>query len=109
MNKLISWFAQNAVAANLLMFGILLLGAIGYVNIEREAFPQMMSNTVNVSVVWPGAAPQEMEEQVIVRLEESLIDLDNIEHIRTTINEGQANIRVEANSKVEMAEFVNAF
>ncbi len=107
MDKLIDWFVHNPVAANLLMLGILLMGGIGYLNIEREAFPQVLLNTVNVSVVWPGAAPQEMEEQVIVRLEESLSDLDNIDHIRSIITEGQGTIRVEANSKVDMAEFVN--
>lgn len=107
MDKLIEWFVHNPVAANLLMLGILLMGGIGYLNIEREAFPQVLSNTVNVSVVWPGAAPQEMEEQVIVRMEESLSDLDNIDHIRSVINESQATIQVEANSKVDMADFVN--
>ncbi len=107
MDRLISWFAVNPVASNLLMVGILLVGIIGYANIEREAFPQVTSNTVNVSVVWPGAAPQEMEEQVVVRLEQSLTDLDNIEHIRSVVNEGSATIRVEANSKVEMTEFLN--
>jgi len=107
MDKLISWFAHNPVASNLLMVGILLIGVIGYANIEREAFPLTKPNTVNVSIVWPGAAPQEMEEQVVVRLEESFSDLDYIEHIRSVVSEGTADIRVEANSKADMAEFLN--
>jgi len=107
MDRLISWFAHNPVAANLLMVGILLVGVLGYANIEREAFPQTKSNTVTVSVAWPGAAPQELEEQVVVRLEESFSDLDNIEHIRSTVREGSASIRVEANAKIDIAEFLN--
>ena len=107
MGRLIDWFAHNPVAANLLMVGILLVGVLGYANIEREAFPQTKSNTVNVSIVWPGAAPQELEEQVVVRLEESFSDLENVEHIRSEVSEGSATIRIEANAKVDIAEFLN--
>ena len=107
MQKMIAWFAHNPVAANLLMVGIVLVGIIGYANIEREAFPLTSANTVMVSVVWPGAAPQELEEQVIIRLEQAFSDLDNIKHVRSTVNEGSANIRVEADSNVDMAEFLN--
>ncbi len=107
MKGLIAWFAHNPVAANLLMVGILLVGAIGYANIEREAFPLTRANTVVVAAIWPGAAPQELEEQVVIRLEQAMSDLDHVEHIRSTVNEGAANIRIEADSSVDMAEFLN--
>jgi multidrug efflux pump subunit AcrB len=107
MQKIIAWFVHNPVAANLLMIGIVLVGIIGYANIEREAFPLTSANTVMVSVVWPGAAPQELEEQVVIRLEQAFSDLDNIEHVRSTVNEGSASIRVEANSNVDMESFLS--
>ena len=39
MRKIIGWWANNTVAANLLMVGILLAGFLGFTAMEREAFP----------------------------------------------------------------------
>ena len=58
MDKLIAWFAKNSVAANLLMFGLLVAGVIGYLNVEREVFPIFEANQVEINVPWPGAAPK---------------------------------------------------
>ena len=106
MNGLIAWWARNPVAANLLMVGIVITGLLGFMNIEREAFPVVKANNVEVIVAWPGAAPQEVEEQIIVRVEEALTDLDNIDRIFASANEGSAYIWVRALGPVDMGAFV---
>lgn len=106
MNGLIAWWARNPVAANLLMVGIIITGLLGFMNIEREAFPVVKANNVEVIVAWPGAAPQEVEEQIIVRVEEALTDLDNIDRIFASANEGSAYIWVRALGPVDMGAFV---
>lgn len=106
MNGLIAWWARNPVAANLLMIGIVITGFLGFMNIEREAFPVIKANNVEVIVAWPGAAPQEVEEQIIVRIEEALTDLDNIDRIFASANEGSAYIWVRALGPVDMGAFV---
>lgn len=106
MNGLIAWWARNPVAANLLMIGIVITGFLGFMNIEREAFPVIKANNVEVIVAWPGAAPQEVEEQIIVRVEEALTDLDNIDRIFASANEGSAYIWVRALGPVDMGAFV---
>ena len=58
MHRLIAWWANNPVAANLLMVGILLSGLLGFLTMEREAFPAFEPNQVEIIVPWPGAAPQ---------------------------------------------------
>ena len=78
MERLISWWAHNPVAANLLMVGILLAGFLGFLVMERETFPVFEPNQVQIHVSWPGAAPQEVEEQILIRIEESLGGMDNI-------------------------------
>ncbi|WP_299771365.1 efflux RND transporter permease subunit [uncultured Pseudoteredinibacter sp.] len=107
MDKLIAWFAKNSVAANLLMFGLLVAGVIGYLNVEREVFPIFEANQVEINVPWPGAAPQEVEEQVVIRIEEALKDLDNIDRVNSFAAEGFGRIVVRALGQVDMAEFVN--
>ena len=106
MNGLIAWWARNPVAANLLMVGIVITGFLGFMNIEREAFPVIKANNVEIIVAWPGAAPQEVEEQIIVRVEEALTDLDNIDRIFASANEGSAYIWVRALGPVDMGAFV---
>lgn len=106
MNALISWWAKNSVAANLLMLGIILTGLLGYKNIAREAFPIIKAKNVEVIVMWPGAAPQEIEEQVIIRIEEALVDLDNVDRIYATASESSAYVMVRALGKVDMGAFV---
>jgi multidrug efflux pump subunit AcrB len=43
---------------------------------------------LEINVTWPGAAPQEVEEQIVARIEESVSDLDAIEWVRSRSQEG---------------------
>jgi multidrug efflux pump subunit AcrB len=107
MERLIAWWVNNPVAANLLMVGILLAGLLGFLSMEREAFPQVRPYQANIEVVWPGAAPQEVEEQIIARIEDRLEDLDLVNHIYSTATESMANIDVTTYPGVDINGFLN--
>ncbi|MBN7797488.1 efflux RND transporter permease subunit [Parahaliea mediterranea] len=107
MERLIGWWINNPVAANLLMVGILLSGFLGFRAMEREAFPQFVINQVQVEITWPGAAPQEVEEQVVMRIEESLKDLDSVKRVTATASEGYGRIDVSTWSYVDINDFLN--
>lgn len=107
MQRIISWWVHNPVAANLLMVGILLSGFLGFKAMEREAFPQIKSNQVSITVPWPGAAPQEVEEQIVVRIEEALQDVDLVHRIRSTATEGMAQVTVATYPNVDINGFLN--
>ena len=107
MQRLIAWWVHNPVAANLLMIGILLAGLLGFIAMEREAFPQIKPNEVLIQVPWPGAAPQEVEEQVIRRIEEAVQTLDQVDQINSVATEGMAEIRVSTYPNAEIYTFLN--
>lgn len=107
MDRMIEWFAKNTVAANLLMVGILISGFLGYSNVEREVFPAFAANQVEVNVTWLGASPQDVEEQIVIRVEEALSDLDHVEKITSFAAEGFGRIEIDAKGQVDMADFVN--
>lgn len=107
MERLIAWWVHNPVAANLLMAGILLSGLLGFLAMEREAFPQVKPYQANIEVVWPGAAPQEVEEQIVARIEDRLEDLDQVNHIYSTATEGMATIEVTTYPNVDINSFLN--
>lgn len=107
MERLIGWWVHNPVAANLLMAGILLAGLLGFLGMEREAFPQVKPYQANIEVVWPGAAPQEVEEQIVARIEDALEDLDQVNHVYSTAVEGMAEIEVTTFPNVDINAFLN--
>jgi len=107
MNKLIEWWARNSVAANLLMVGIFVAGIIGFTSMEREMDPQVRFPGLEIEVTWPGAAPQEVEEQIVARIEESVSDMDSIEWVRSTSSEGYGGVYILAEQQVDFTQFMN--
>lgn len=104
---IIAWWAANGVAANLLMLVAIVGGIIGYLSMTREVFPTASFSGATVSVAWPGASPQEMEEQITVRIEEAVSSVDGIETITSTSREGSAFINIEGTRTVDMQTFIN--
>ncbi|MCF6263641.1 MAG: efflux RND transporter permease subunit [Xanthomonadales bacterium] len=107
MHALISWWARNSVAANLLMVGILFAGYFGFTSLEREMEPQVRFPGLQIMVSWPGAAPQEVEEQIVSRIEESVRDLDAIEWVRSSSGEGRGEVYILAEQQVDFTQFMN--
>ena len=91
----IAWFARNGVAANLIIFVIAVAGILTIPTIKKEVFPEFSSDTISISMVYRGAAPEEVEEAVIVRLEEAIQGLDGVKRIRSTASEGSGSVIVE--------------
>jgi len=107
MNRLIAWWANNHVAANLMMIGIFLAGIIGFNSMEREMDPQVRFPGLYIGVNWPGASPQEVEEQLVARIEESVSDLDAIEWVRSTSRESNGAVYILAEQQVDFTQFMN--
>ena len=95
MNRAIEWFARNRVAANLLMALILAGGAVTLLTVNLEVFPEVSLDLITVSVEYRGAAPEEVEEAVCVRIEEAIQGLDGIKRINSVAQEGLGVVTVE--------------
>lgn len=96
---MISWFARNTVAANLLMISIVLGGLYALNNgVRLEVFPPFELDTVNITVPLRGATPEDVELGVAVRIEEAVQDLEGIERIISRSVEGSTRVRIEIDS-----------
>ncbi len=102
MNGLISWWARNPVAANLLMLAFLAAGLLGYTRIEREVFPAVEVNYIQVSVQWTGASAKEVEEQLVQRYEETIATIDGIEQIDSYSNDGSGFVIIETDVRKDV-------
>ena len=92
---LIAWFARNSVAANLLMWILLIGGVFGAFGIQKQVFPNFEVNLISVRVPYLGAAPQEVEEGVLLKVEDAIKDLDGIKQITSTATEGMGSVTIE--------------
>ena len=107
MGQLIAWWVRNPVAANLLMFGILIFGALGLKNIEKEAFPSIELRKVQVEVIWLGASAQEIEQQIIQRIEDAIENVDNVYRVYSEARESVGRVTIETYPKAEPNDFAN--
>lgn len=104
---ILAWWARNSVAANLLMIIAFVGGILGFIQLQREVFPSGSFNGATVSVAWPGAAPQEVEEQIILRIEEAVANLSGVHRITSSAQEGRGFVNIEGQRNLDGAEFVN--
>ena len=92
---MIAWFAKNGVAANLLAFIFCVGGILVALGIKLELFPQFSLDTVVITVPYPGAAPEDVEEGICLRIEEEIQDLQGIEQLTSTASEGVGTVVAE--------------
>jgi multidrug efflux pump subunit AcrB len=95
MKTVIAWFAENHVAANLLMLFILVAGLVTGVGIKLEIFPETELDRVSITVAYPGASPSEVEEGVVRRIEENVAGLEGIRRIDSVSREGTGSVTIE--------------
>jgi multidrug efflux pump subunit AcrB len=104
---IIAWFAHNPVAANLLMLIILLTGLGSALNIQRAMFPAFDIDIVFVEVAYPGAAPEEVEQGLVLKIEESINDLDGIKRVESDSFESIARIMIEPLEGTEISKLLD--
>lgn len=92
---IIAWFARNHVAANLLMFAIVVVGIVVARNIRQEIYPLFQVDTVEVDMQYRGASPEEVEQSIILPIESELRGLELTRRIESTASEGRASVSVE--------------
>jgi multidrug efflux pump subunit AcrB len=107
VKSIIAWFADNGVAANLIMFLIIAGGVVTLFGIKQEVFPEFSADVISVRVLYPGAAPEEVEEGVVVRIEEAIQDLEGIDKISSTAAENMGTVLVELIQGINTQKMLN--
>lgn len=96
---MIAWFAKNPVAANLLMFGIILAGLVSATRaIPVETFPAQDADTISINTSFRGATPKTVEEGITLRIEETIADIEGITEITSRSAEARSSVTAEISS-----------
>ena len=95
MRKLISYFIKYEVAVNIVILSFVIFGLVGAFSLNSSFFPLSDSKNILISVVYPGASPQEIEEGVVLKIEDNLKGLQGIDRVTSTSRENSGTINVE--------------
>ncbi len=104
---IIAWFARNSVAANLLMFGLIIGGLFSAISINKEVFPSFELNLIKVRVSYPGGAPQEIEEGITIKIEEAVKDLQGVKKITSVASDSSGSVTIEVEDGIDPAQVLN--
>ncbi|GIX31627.1 MAG: acriflavin resistance protein [Porticoccaceae bacterium] len=107
MKRLLDWFIRNPVAANLLMVILAIGGTTALFLVDNEFFPPINPPFVRVAVVYPGAGPLEVEEQICIKIEEALADVDGIKEVRSVASQGLGEVYIEAYEDWDLQRLIN--
>ncbi len=112
MKKVITYFIKYPVAVNIFIIAFLIFGVIGVLSMKSSFFPLSESDRINVSVSYPGASPEEMEEGIVLKIEDNLKGIVGVDRVTSVSRENSATINIEVqkgkNIDVVLADVKNA-
>lgn len=100
MKSFIRWAISNSPAMNIIMIAVILTGTVCLQSLNRETFPEFELDIISVSVSYPGASPEEVEEGICQKIEEAVRSVDGINKVTSTAAEGQGTVSLELRSDI---------
>jgi multidrug efflux pump subunit AcrB len=100
---LLAVFAQHRVAGNLLMVLMILFGVWGLTKLNRQVMPDISLDVISVSASWPGASPEDVEENIVKAIEPEVRFIDGADRVAAVAYEGRAEISIEFEPGTNMA------
>ncbi len=104
---ILGWFATNHVAANLLMFLIIVAGLLSIFTVKMEIFPEFSTDIISVTVPYLGASPADAEEGVCIRVEEAIAGVDGIKRMTSSASEGFGSTMIEVEEYADATEVLD--
>ena len=90
-----SWCIRNPVPPIVLFIGLMLAGLVAFSRMDVNNNPDIDFPAANVTIVQPGAAPSELETQVTQKVEAAVRQVNGIDEINSSVNEGASNTFIQ--------------
>ena len=104
MRKLIAYFIKYPIYANAIIIITAIAGILSLAIMPKSFFPELPPNRVYINVAYPGAAPEEIEEGITTRIEESLNGIEGVEEIMSVSSENMSKVTVEVYEDFDIDE-----
>ena len=102
----VAYMAKHKVAANLLMIFVILAGLVSLGSLVQEVFPEFSLDVVLVSVPYPGATPDEIEESILLKIEEQVQSIEGIDEVNSTAAEGLGTVQLQLELGADAGEVI---
>ncbi|MEA2082229.1 MAG: efflux RND transporter permease subunit [Elusimicrobiota bacterium] len=107
MLKLVKYFIESKIAVNVFVTGMFLLGIAAIKNIPREGMPSMEMNQIQITSVYPGAAPEDVELNVTLPIEEALSEIAGIDYIESASADNMSSVFIQLDETYSKKEIEN--
>ncbi len=101
MKSLVQWAVRNTPAMNTLMIAFMVVGAFSLYKMRREVFPEFDLEIILVTVPYPGASPDEVEEGICQKIEEAVRSIEGIKYQTSIAQEGAGHVVLELEADVK--------
>ena len=112
MRQILGYFIKYHVAVNVIILACVIFGVVGMLRMQSSFFPLIESEIITINVTYPGAAPEEIEEGIVLKIEDNLKGLVGIDRVTSTSRENGGSITVEIDTDedidVMLSEVKNA-
>jgi hydrophobic/amphiphilic exporter-1 (mainly G- bacteria), HAE1 family len=95
VRSLVEFCVRRSVPVTLLMWTLLIGGAVALATMRREFFPETAPQAARIVLVYPGASPKEIEESMARKIEDRVVDVEGVDRIETRLSEGTGGITVK--------------
>jgi multidrug efflux pump subunit AcrB len=103
---IITWFANNSVAANLLLISVIVMGIMSFSTLRKEAFPSLEPDVISVSVVYDSGDALQAEEGIALKIEEALETVPGIKRVTSTSNASGSHVSIEKMTDYSLDELL---
>ena len=107
MRRIIAAFARNTVFANIVLVIIFIAGYFATANMIRETFPEFSLDMITISVAYPGADPEEVEEGISRKIESAIEGLEGIKQYTTQSAEGLGTATIEVREDYDVDDVLD--
>ncbi len=107
MKRVLAAFARNTVFANITLVLVFLAGYIATANMIRETFPEFSLDMITISVPYPGADPEEVEEGICRKIEEAIEGMEGVKQYTTESSEGLGTANIEVREDYDVDEVLD--
>ena len=83
------------------------MGVVSYFTIQRQMFPSIEINYITVNANYPGASPQEIEEGILIKIEESIKDITEVEKGVSRAFRNGGSVTLEIDPDKDLAEVLD--
>ena len=107
--NLSEWAVTHRAMVLFLLIGSLLTGVFSFTRLGRLEDPQFMVPMMTAVVAWPGASAQQVQDQVLNRMEREMQKLEGVDHVRSFARQGFGGVTLQMKGGTPKAELERAW